>query len=236
MISSNPRIPIQHTKLQLHYTTLYAPSGSKVENLIIPSIANLDITEKEAVVPSLLRCHVFPAVDVVVEEVVEKVVVLVLVLAIVIKIVIVTLHNTTQHYTTLTLRHTLAIICHIIITTFNIINKILTLTRKIWIIPHGYSCSGGSGRGRCGEQSSVLLYYYRIVYICCIGALIILILNSLHHEVVRCISLVSSNPPIPIQTQTLQVQLHYTTIHLPAGLLIVLIGGCESESGSGTNE
>ena len=42
------------------------------------------------------------------------------------------------------------------------------------------SGSGDSSRWKSGEQSSVLSYYYRIIFVCCIGALIIKTLNSLH--------------------------------------------------------
>ena len=48
---------------------------------------------------------------------------------------------------------------------------------------------------------------------CCIGALIILILNSLHHEVVRDNSFVSSNSRIPTTYIQIHTTLHYTTLH-----------------------
>ena len=81
-----------------------------------------------------------------------------------------------------------------------------------------------------GERSSVLLYYYRIIYVCCIGALIFYILNSLHHEVVRSNTCISSNHRILYNTHThthiyiyiyIYIYIHYS-LHLPVCHLIKL--------------
>ena len=78
------------------------------------------------------------------------------------------------------------------------------------------SCSGSSSGGGGGGGSMILYWYYiDIVYVCCLGVLIIQFLNSLHHEVVRTMLFISSNPRIPynINTQThIHTTLHYTTV------------------------
>ena len=50
---------------------------------------------------------------------------------------------------------------------------------------------------------------------CCIGALIIIILNSLHHEVVGNLSIVSSNPQILYNTHYITTTLYYTYLSSP---------------------
>ena len=87
--------------------------------------------------------------------------------------------------------------------------------------------NGGSG-GSVVSKAQYYCYYYIIllqdsIYVCCIGALIIHILNSLHQEVVRYIKVFSSNHRIlyniykyyQYTTIHLQLQLHHYTHHLP---------------------
>ena len=57
----------------------------------------------------------------------------------------------------------------------------------------------------------ILLQDYSIC-VCCIGALIIRILNSLHHEVVGSYYGISSNPRIPYNTLIYIISLHYTIL------------------------
>ena len=90
--------------------------------------------------------------------------------------------------------------------------QILSIHYTILTYSNKHDNGGGSSRWRCGEQSSVLLYYYRIIFVCCIGALIIHILNSLHHEVVRWSSKISSNHRILYKLHTNTLSLHYTTL------------------------